>query len=199
MKSLISNQLHASFNKTKETSAKVEKTDITKYVETCLALSSIQPEQNFIVAGGGYFPVEEYEIHSPMAGLLLPCSVTFSGDKFLAKELRKHIDAYSYDVNNVLTPWEFKSIGVYIAGLYRKQFVGMSVKSLVAPALLSTVEVITDGSKVKLDNPGSVNSLPVPLTIANDLFEEVAFRDQFEDVINRVIVNIVCDLKAKQN
>lgn len=199
MKSLVVDQLHASLNKTKETSAKVEKTEITKYVETCFALSNIEREQNFLVTSGGYFPVEEYEIHSPMAGLLLPCSVTFTGDKFLAKELKKSIEAYSYDASNILAPWEFKALGMRIASLFRKQFVGMNVKPLVAPALLSTIEVITDGSKVKLDNPSSVNALPVPLKIADDLFEDMAFRDQFNDVVNRVIVNIISDLKAKQN
>ena len=199
MKSLITSQLYSSLLKTKETSAKVEEQEVAEYVSTCFALSSIQREQTVLVTENGNFPVEEYEIHSPMAGLLLPCSVTFSADAYHTKELRKQIEAYGYEAKDVLTPWEFKNMGIRIAGLFRKQFVGLSAKSLVAPVLLSTVEVITNGSQVKVDNPGSIKVLPMPLTIADDLFTEVAFRDQFTDVINRVITNMISDLKAKQN
>lgn len=199
MKSLIVNQLHKSLEKTKETSGKVLITEVGKYVNTCFALSSVERNQTVLVTPAGNFSLEEYEIHSPMAGLLLPCSVTVSADDYFAKELRKQIEAYSVDPNDVMTPWEFKQFGIVIAGLFRKQFSAVNVKPKVAPVLLATVDIVTDGVKVKLDNPGSVSSLPIPLTIANELYEEVAFRDKFEDIINRVIVNMINDLKAKQN
>lgn len=199
MKSLIVDTLHSSFEKTKETSAKLQKQEVTRFVETCFALSSVERNQTVLVTPAGNFSLEEYEIHSPMAGLLLPCSVTVSGDDYFAKELRKQVEAYTFDPKNVMTPWEFKRFGLEVAGLYRKQFNGVSAKSKISPVLLSTVDVVTDGTKVKADNPGSLSALPVPLTVAEWLYEEVAFRDGFADVINRVIVNIIQDLKAKQN
>lgn len=199
MKSSIAAKLHESLEKTKETSAKVLKTEVDKYIATCFALSSVERNQTVLVTPAGNFSLEEYEIHSPMAGLLLPCSVTVSADDYFAKELRKQIEAYSYEPSLVMTPWAFKQFGIVVAGLFRKQFNAVNVKSKVAPVLLSTVDVVTDGINVKSDNPGSLNALPVPLTIAEWLYEEVAFRDRFEDVINRVIVNIINDLKAKQN
>jgi hypothetical protein len=168
----------------------VKRDEVERFLKTLYTLSTVGPYDSVFTVNGGIYPLEAFKVDSRFAAaFVMPRAVLMPGASPFRKDVSVHLK-----FDNLFNPAEMIEFQHKFFAQFKTQPQLISVEEAMKPVILGEITDVSCGAMCHVEDLASVKSIPVELSITDQLWKDEYFNYNIADVAKMVVVNFYSGL-----